>query len=80
MQKLLGFPKSTKWIRMKFFRKFECDLCMEKFSKHEQLMHHKEIAHFKDAPYDCKKCNKNFPNMSDMRDHLKKEHSYKSGR
>ena len=80
MQKLLGFPKSTKWIRMKFFRKFECDLCMEKFSKHELLMHHKEIAHFKDAPYDCKVCSKNFLNMSDMRDHLKKEHSYKSGR
>ena len=65
---------------MKFFRKFECDLCMEKFSKHELLMHHKEIAHFNDAPYDCKKCNKTFPIMSEMRDHLKNEHSYKSGK
>ena len=53
---------------------------MEKFSKHEQLMHHKEIVHFKDAPYDCKICNKNFTNMSDMRDHLRKKHSYKIDR
>ena len=65
---------------MKFFRKFECDLCEKKFSKQEQLMHHKEIIHFKDAPYDCKICNKNFTNMSDMRDHLRKKHSYKIDR
>jgi uncharacterized Zn-finger protein len=80
MQKLLGFPKSTKWIIMKFFSKFECSLCKEKFTKHEQLMHHKEIIHFKDTPYDCKVCDKDFSNMSDMRDHLRKVHSYKSGR
>ena len=80
MQKMLGFPESTKWVRMKFFRKFECDLCKEKFPKHEQLMHHKEIIHFKDAPYDCKICNENFTNMSDMRDHLRKKHSYKIDR
>jgi uncharacterized Zn-finger protein len=80
MQKLLGFPKSTKWVIMKFFSKFECSLCKEKFSKHEQLMHHKEIIHFKDTPYDCKVCDKDFSNMSDMRDHLRKVHSYKSGR
>ena len=65
---------------MKFFRKFECDLCEEKFSKQEQLMHHKEIIHFKDAPYDFKICNENFTNMSDMRDHLRKKHSYKIDR
>ena len=65
---------------MKFFSKFECEICKEKFSKHENLMHHKEIIHFKNMPYDCKICNKNFSNMSDMRDHLKKNHSYKGKR
>ncbi len=65
---------------MKFFRKFECEICDEKFSKQEVLMHHMEITHFKHAPYDCKVCNQNFSNMSDMRDHLKKEHSYKIDR
>ena len=80
MQKLLGYSKSTKWVMMKFFKKFECNICDEKFSAHEQLMHHKEITHFKNAPYDCKLCNKNFSNMSDMRDHLRKNHSYKNER
>ena len=65
---------------MNLFRKFECGICKEKFSKQEELMHHKEIIHFKDAPYDCKICNENFSNMSDMREHLKKNHSYKNER
>ena len=77
---MLGRSKGTKWTKMNFFRKFECEKCNEKFSKQEELMHHMEIIHFKHAPYDCKVCNQNFSNMSDMRDHLKKEHSYKSGR
>ena len=32
------------------------------------------------ATYDCKECNENFHSMSEMRDHLKKKHSYKIGR
>jgi KRAB domain-containing zinc finger protein len=80
MQKLLGCPKSTEWITMNLFKKIKCDLCNEKFSKQEELMHHKEIIHFKDEPYDCQVCNENFSNMSDMRDHLKKNHSYKNER
>ena len=65
---------------MKFFKKFECELCKEKFSKQEQLMHHQEITHFKDMPYDCKICNENFSSMLDMRNHLRKKHSYKGER
>ena len=76
----MGYSKSRKRLIMKFFKKFECEYCKEKFSMEEQLMHHKEINHFRNAPYDCKVCNINFSNMSDMRDHLKKNHSYKSER
>ena len=65
---------------MKFFKKFQCELCQQKFSKHEDLMQHQEIEHFKDSPYDCKECHENFQNMSEMRDHLKKKHSHKINR
>ena len=65
---------------MKFFKKFQCELCQQKFSKHEDLMQHQEIEHFKDSPYACKECHENFQNMSEMRDHLKKKHSYKINR
>ena len=65
---------------MRFFNKFQCEICQKKFSRHEQLMNHQEITHFKDSPYDCKECDENFDNMSEMRNHLKKKHSYKIGR
>ena len=65
---------------MRFFKKFQCEMCQKNFSRHEELMNHQEITHFKNSPYDCKKCNENFDNMSEMRDHLKKKHSYKIDR
>jgi len=65
---------------MVLFKKFKCDICSKKFSKQEQLMHHQQIVHFKDKPYDCKECGKNFSNMEDMRTHLQREHSYKKDR
>ena len=43
-------------------------------------MNHKEIFHGKNLQYDCKKCDKNFSNMEDMRSHLQREHSYKKDR
>ena len=65
---------------MKFFKKFQCEVCRENFSKNEQLMNHQEMAHFKDLPYDCKECNENFHSMLEMREHLRKKHSYKIDR
>ena len=62
---------------MIFFKKFQCELCKQKFSHHEDLMNHQELEHFKNSPYDCKECNENFNSMSEMRDHLKRKHSYK---
>ena len=65
---------------MKFFKKIQCEICQKKFSQHEQLMNHQEITHFNNSPYDCKECNENFHSMLEMRDHLKKKHSYKIDR
>jgi len=65
---------------MRFFKKFKCDICSSKFLKPEELMQHQQVVHFKDYPYDCKECNKNFSNMEDMRTHLQREHSYKKDR
>ena len=65
---------------MRFFKKFQCDICPSKFSKQEELMQHQQVVHFKDLPYDCRECNKNFSNMEDMRTHLQREHSYKKDR
>ena len=65
---------------MRFFNKFKCDICSNKFSKHEDLMQHQQVVHFKDHPYDCKECDQNFSNMEDMRTHLQREHSYKKDR
>ncbi len=44
------------------------------------MMNHKQIIHGKDLQYDCKKCDKYFSNMEDMRTHLQREHSYKKDR
>jgi len=64
-------------MRMRFFKKFKCDKCDSKFSRQEDLMHHMELAHFKDLPYDCKECNLFFSSMEEMRTHLQRKHSYK---
>ena len=65
---------------MRFFKKFECEKCDKKFSQQEELMHHHEIVHNKDLPYDCKECNEFFSSMEDMRTHLQRKHSYKKDR
>ena len=76
MQKMLGRTQRTYWVKMRFFKKFQCDICDKKFSKQEELMQHKQVVHFKSLPYDCKKCNQNFSSMEEMRTHLQREHSY----
>jgi len=65
---------------MKFFKKFRCDNCDQKFSQQEELMQHQQVVHYKDSPYDCKECNQSFSNMEDMRTHLQRYHSYKNDR
>jgi KRAB domain-containing zinc finger protein len=65
---------------MMFFKKNHCEVCEKKFSKLEELMHHQQIVHNKDLPYDCKECNKFFSSMEEMRTHLQRHHSYKRDR
>ena len=77
---MLGYSEIPIRSKMKFFKKFQCEVCQVKFLRHEELMNHQEITHFKDSPYDCKVCNENFHSMSEMRDHLRKKHSYKIDR
>ena len=57
-----------------------CDKCKKKFHKAEELMQHKQIIHGKDLPYHCKRCKISFGGMEQMRDHLRKFHSYKKSR
>ena len=52
----------------------------KKFSKQEEFMHHQQVVHNKDLPYDCKECNQFFSSMEDMRTHLQRHHSYKKDR
>ncbi len=42
---------------MRFFKKFTCEKCSDKFSHQEELMNHQQIVHGKDYQYDCKECN-----------------------
>jgi uncharacterized C2H2 Zn-finger protein len=53
-----------------------CDRCEKKFYKIEELMQHKQVVHGKDLFYHCKQCDVSFKGMEQMRDHLKKSHSY----
>jgi len=65
---------------MFFSKKFSCDQCDKYFKKHEELMTHQQIIHYKNLPYDCKECNENFSSMEEMRTHLQRFHSYKKDR
>jgi KRAB domain-containing zinc finger protein len=39
-------------------------------------MQHKQVIHGSDLLYECKPCNVSFTGMEQMRDHVKKFHSY----
>ena len=65
---------------MGFFKKIKCDRCDKKFSKQVEFMHHQQVVHNKDLPYDCKECNQFFSSMEEMRTHLQRHHSYKKDR
>jgi KRAB domain-containing zinc finger protein len=67
-------------VKLRFFSSLlpgkRCDKCNRRFYKIEELMQHKQVVHGKDLFYYCKRCNVNFEGMEQMRDHLKKFHSY----
>ena len=39
-------------------------------------MQHEQLTHQNNKSYDCSVCNKIFDGMEQMRDHIKKYHSY----
>jgi uncharacterized C2H2 Zn-finger protein len=67
------------------FRKFSllkkntCDYCGKNYRTLEGLMRHFQITH-DNKIYECKKCNMKFEGMEVMRDHIRKNHSYKKNR
>jgi KRAB domain-containing zinc finger protein len=73
---MLGYTKSNQEIKLNFFKKYICATCGKKFRKVEVAMQHEQVMHGKDMLYDCKKCNVGFIGMEQMRDHVKKFHSY----
>ena len=44
--------------------------------KSKNLCEHIQIIHGKDLPYECVECNVSVTGMQQMRDHIKKFHSY----
>jgi C2H2 type zinc finger protein len=63
-------------IKFSFFNKNTCDYCGKNFRTLEKLMQHFQITH-DNTTYECKKCNIKLEGMEVMRDHIKKNHSYK---
>ncbi len=59
-----------------FLKKHKCHLCDRKFYKIEDYMHHQLLYHSKGS-YDCSKCNMEFSDMDKLKDHIKRDHSYK---
>jgi len=60
----------------KVFKRYECKICKKKFRKIEESMQHQQVIHGTGRSYTCNKCNLSFDGMEQMRDHIKKTHSY----
>lgn len=63
-------------IQKMIFKKIRCEVCKKTFTKIEELMQHEQVIHGKNLLYDCRQCNMFFTGMQQMRDHIKKFHSY----
>jgi DNA-directed RNA polymerase subunit RPC12/RpoP len=60
---------------MDLFKNHSCEICSRRFRKIEELMQHQQVAH-EQRLYVCSKCKAGFEGMEQMRDHVKKFHSY----
>jgi len=67
---MLNFSKFS------LLKKNTCDYCGKNFRTLEGLMRHFQITH-DNKIYECKRCNMKFEGMEVMRDHIRKNHSYK---
>ena len=62
--------------KFSLLKKNTCNYCGKNFRSLEGLMHHFQITH-DNKIYECKKCNMKFEGMEVMRDHIRRNHSYK---
>jgi uncharacterized C2H2 Zn-finger protein len=67
---MFNFHKSS------LLKKNSCDYCGKNFRTLEGMMRHFQIAHDTKI-YECRKCNMKFEGMELMRNHIRKNHSYK---
>ena len=54
-------------------KKFKCDLCEKKFSRHYNLLEHKNIVHYGIKPekiFDCNNCSKAYASKSELHRHI----------
>ena len=65
-----------KFNKFSFLKKNTCEFCGKRFRALEELMQHFQITH-DDRTYECKQCDMKFEGMEVMRDHIKRNHSYK---
>jgi DNA-directed RNA polymerase subunit RPC12/RpoP len=60
-----------------FLKKHKCQICERRFYKVENYMHHQLLYHSNKSSYDCSNCGLKFLNMDELKDHIKRNHSYK---
>ena len=62
------------------FKKHNCPTCGRRFNKIENYMHHQLLYHSDYGSYDCSNCGLKFTDMDKLKDHIKRDHSYKKVR
>jgi DNA-directed RNA polymerase subunit RPC12/RpoP len=63
-----------------FLKKHKCQNCGRRFNKVENYMHHQLLYHFNTRSFDCLNCGINFADMDKLKDHIRKDHSYKKNK
>ena len=63
-----------------FFKKHKCQNCGRRFNKVENYMHHQLLYHSNSSSFDCSNCGIKFTDMDKLKDHIRKDHSYKKNR
>lgn len=65
-----GHLKDHEDMRHKDDRRFQCDICQEKFHRNSILKIHLR-KHSKEKPYKCTLCDKSFSESGNLRTHIK---------